>query len=461
MISEKNQKETLELLEYFLDFIDENDKDMLFECYYNLGLVQIKNEDCEDYTNIIKNFKKASEYASTKKLGVSLHYLALSISFVIQKLESIKESEDKITKYITEAIKAYSKSINLSYNGDDRYSLEDILRLLTLVFKYAHIKEVEEILNESFKVISVDSWIRVIPQLIARVNSNQKTINNLIQDILSKTVQVHPQALIFPLTVSSKSTDKTRKSTAEKILNQMRNNYSKIVDEAMCISKEFIRIAILWSEVWFEALENAYQSYSNDEFNQMYETLYPLHIMVENPTTSNELEFKYLYGGLLETAFEYLKKYKSENNKNYLNSCWEIYYKVSNSIQEEIERLSKINLKYTSPFLFKTKNLSIAIPGSYKPHMKEIITIEHFDDEVEVLTTKQKPRKLKIVGSDGKKYNFLLKGHEDLRLDERVMQLLDLINNLLSSNPETTKKDLLITKYEVIVLSSNVGLLGK
>jgi FKBP12-rapamycin complex-associated protein len=39
------------------------------------------------------------------------------------------------------------------------------------------------------------------------------------------------------------------------------------------------------------------------------------------------------------------------------------------------------------------------------------------------------------------------------------MQLLDLINNLLNSNAETTKKDLLITKYDVIVLSSNVGLL--
>jgi FKBP12-rapamycin complex-associated protein len=78
---------------------------------------------------------------------------------------------------------------------------------------------------------------------------------------------------------------------------------------------------------------------------------------------------------------------------------------------------------------------------------------------VEVLTTKQKPRRLKIFGSDGKEYNFLLKGHEDLRLDERIMQLLDLVNNLLSTNSETKKKDLTITRYEVIVLSSNVGLL--
>ena len=40
----------------------------------------------------------------------------------------------------------------------------------------------------------------------------------------------------------------------------------------------------------------------------------------------------------------------------------------------------------------------------------------------QVITSKQRPRKLTIVGGDGRKYMFLLKGHEDLRQDERVMQ---------------------------------------
>jgi hypothetical protein len=45
-----------------------------------------------------------------------------------------------------------------------------------------------------------------------------------------------------------------RKSIAEKILNQMRIKDSALVEEALCISKEFIRIAIFWNETWFEAL---------------------------------------------------------------------------------------------------------------------------------------------------------------------------------------------------------------
>lgn len=32
-----------------------------------------------------------------------------------------------------------------------------------------------------------------------------------------------------------------------------------------------------------------------------------------------------------------------------------------------------------------------------------------------VLASKQRPRRLSMLGSDGKEYMFLLKGHEDLR----------------------------------------------
>lgn len=37
---------------------------------------------------------------------------------------------------------------------------------------------------------------------------------------------------------------------------------------------------------------------------------------------------------------------------------------------------------------------------------------------------------------------FLLKGHEDLRQDERVMQLFGLVNTLLTNDPETFKRHL-------------------
>lgn len=59
-----------------------------------------------------------------------------------------------------------------------------------------------------------------------------------------------------------------------------------------------------------------------------------------------------------------------------------------------------------------------------------VVTIASFARQLVVITSKQRPRKLTIHGSDGDDYAFLLKGHEDLRQDERVMQVFPLYHYL-------------------------------
>lgn len=55
---------------------------------------------------------------------------------------------------------------------------------------------------------------------------------------------------------------------------------------------------------------------------------------------------------------------------------------------------------------------------------------------------------------------MLIKGHEDLRQDERVMQLFGLVNTLLSADQECAKRHLSIQQYSVTPLSPGAGLLG-
>lgn len=47
-----------------------------------------------------------------------------------------------------------------------------------------------------------------------------------------------------------------------------------------------------------------------------------------------------------------------------------------------------------------------------------------------------------FTGSNGHEFVFLLKGHEDLRQDERVMQLFGLVNTLLANDPTSLRKNL-------------------
>lgn len=97
--------------------------------------------------------------------------------------------------------------------------------------------------------------------------------------------------------------------------------------------------------------------------------------------------------------------------------------------------------------------------GTYQSG-RPIIRISSFATKLTVIASKQRPRRLSLKGSDGRDYQYVLKGHEDLRQDERVMQLFSLVNTLLSVDTNSFKRRLHIQRYPVIPLAPNAGLLG-
>ena len=121
--------------------------------------------------------------------------------------------------------------------------------------------------------------------------------------------------------------------------------------------------------------------------------------------------------------------------------------------------MNVLELQHVSPKLLEARDLELAVPGTYQPGVA-VVRIRSFSGVMSVITSKQRPRKLTILGSDGTEHAFLLKGHEDLRQDERVMQLFGLVNTLLGGDRATALKDLAIQRYSVVPLSPNSGLIS-
>jgi len=57
--------------------------------------------------------------------------------------------------------------------------------------------------------------------------------------------------------VATKSQDVSRRDAAESILQKMQEHSSDLVKQAIMVSEELIRVAILWHEQWHEGLEDA------------------------------------------------------------------------------------------------------------------------------------------------------------------------------------------------------------
>jgi FKBP12-rapamycin complex-associated protein len=68
-------------------------------------------------------------------------------------------------------------------------------------------------------------------QIIARIQTPSANIRRNINNLLTEVGKHHPQALIYPLTVASKSTSASRMSAAVIIMDRMREHSATIVEQ--------------------------------------------------------------------------------------------------------------------------------------------------------------------------------------------------------------------------------------
>ncbi|CAN0880168.1 Serine/threonine-protein kinase TOR [Linum grandiflorum] len=219
----------------------------------------------------------------------------------------------------------------------------------------------------------------------------------------AKGVDDSLQALMYPLLVACKSISNLRRAAAQEVVDKVRQHSGVLVDQAQLVSKELIRVAILWQEMWHEGLEEASRLFFGEHnIEGMLKVLEPLHEMLEEGVMREKTTIK-------ERAF--IEAYRHE-----LVEAWDCCMNYKRTLKEAELTQS------ASPDLVQCRDLELAVPGTYQADAP-VVTIASFAPQLAIIQSKQRPRKLTILGSDGKDYAFLLKGHEDLRQDERVMQI--------------------------------------
>jgi len=438
---------------------------LLARCYLKQGDWQTKQHDgdwgSERVQDVLQSYYSATRYNET--WYKAWHAWALANFEVVNYMASNADRDSPdvpreiISEHVVPAIRGFFKSIALSSSS----SLQDILRLLTLWFAHGKHQEVTHSVTQGITSVSIDTWLEVIPQLIARINQPNKIVRDAIHNLLVDVGRAHPQALVYPLTVSIKSDAGNRSRFATRIMEAMRQHSPELVEQAGLVSHELIRIAVLWHEQWHEGLEEASRLYFGDHNIQgMLATLEPLHEMLrKGPDTLREMSFIQSFGRDLAEAKDWCEAYKSNQEIGDLNQAWDLYYGVFKRIARQLPQLMSLELQYVSPELKNAHGLKLAVPGTYQSG-KPVVHIQSFDPVATVISSKQRPRKLALRGDDGNKYDYLLKGHEDIRQDERVMQLFGLVNTLLATDPECLKRHLNIQRYAAIPLSTQSGLLG-
>ncbi|KDN41769.1 putative TOR1-1-phosphatidylinositol 3-kinase [Tilletiaria anomala UBC 951] len=433
---------------------------LLARCYFKQGEWQaVLKEDwvTDDTCDVIDSYRHATEL--DRNWYKAWHAWALANFDVISHHERKGDAAQLMAASIVPAVQGFFRSIALARGN----ALQDTLRLLTLWFKYGYQDHVSDAVSEGFSSVIVDTWLEVIPQIIARINAPSQKVRRLIHILLSDVGAAHPQALVYPLTVAAKSPSHARIQAAMGVMDNIREHSPLLVEQALLVSNELIRVAILWHELWHEGLEEASRLYwTEHNIDAMFATLEPLHDMLEKgPETLRETSFAQAHGRDLAEARECGRRYRQYGDINDLHQAWELYYHVFKRISKQLPATNSVqlDLQYVSPKLLALRDLELAAPGTYESG-QPIVRITNFEQIVLVISSKQRPRRVKMRGSDGRTYQYLLKGHEDLRQDERVMQLFGLVNTLLSIDSESYKRRIGIRRFSVIPLSPNTGMIG-
>ena len=97
--------------------------------------------------------------------------------------------------------------------------------------------------------------------------------------------------------------------------------------------------------------------------------------------------------------------------------------------------------------------------SSFNPFPHQLAKISRFRDKIVLMASKQRPKRITIVGNDGVDYMWLCKREDDLRKDQRLLDVMALVNKLLRRDGEAWRRRLAIRTYAVIPMSHETGII--
>ncbi|KAL7620953.1 serine/threonine-protein kinase M1 [Parahypoxylon ruwenzoriense] len=369
----------------------------------------------EHYRNVPKN------YGTWEK---GHYYLGRHYKKVLESEKALKP-DDQSDEYLTgETAKLVIENYIRSLHYGTKYLYQTLPRVLTLWLElgaqvdkapegkvslsrelyHRRKTQLDSLHKYLFKCIQrLPAYIfyTTLPQLVARIAHPNGEVFILLEEIISRVVEAYPRQAIWSLfaIMTSRQATSERRARGQQILQKLRSR-SKKVESGSYDMKSLLRMGEKLADQLLMACNNGdFQS---------------------NRTTVASIT----------------------RDLNFNHKCTPCPLVVP------VEAC----LTATLPTL--TDNVK-----KHKAFSRDVIMIQSFLDEVLVLGSLAKPRKLTARGSNGVNYGLLIKPKDDLRTDQRLMEFNSMINRSLKRDAESSKRQLYIKTYAVTPLNEECGII--
>ncbi|CAJ0548046.1 Ff.00g048000.m01.CDS01 [Fusarium sp. VM40] len=351
------------------------------------------------------------------------YYLGRHYKKIFEAEKPLK-ADDQSDNYITgEVARLVIENYVRSLNSGTKYLYQTLPRILTLwldlgaqvdkapegkasLSRELHRRRVEQLnllhsfLDKYIHRLPAYIFYTALPQIVARIAHPNPNVFDRLTHIIVKVVEAHPrQALWSLIGIMTTRQVSERKARGTQILQTLRN-ISKKVDGSSTDFKHLLRMGEKLAEQLLLACQNG--DFRGNK--------------TVHASLSRDLRFHH--------------------------KCTPCPLVVP------VESSLTATLPAVSEFVKKHKAFS-----------RDVVTIDSFLDDVLVLSSLAKPRRLTARGSDGKNYMLLIKPKDDLRTDQRLMEFNGLINRSLKRDAESSRRQLYIRTYAVTPLNEECGII--
>uniref|UniRef100_F7DR67 DNA-dependent protein kinase catalytic subunit n=1 Tax=Monodelphis domestica TaxID=13616 RepID=F7DR67_MONDO len=309
-------------------------------------------------------------------------------------------------------------------------------RLLQILERYP--EETLDLMTKEMSSIPCWQFIGWISQMMALLDKDEAVA---VQHTVAEIADNYPQAIIYPFMISSENYSFKDTSAGHKKKEFVSRIKSKL-DQGGVV-QDFINA--------LEQLSNPellFKDWTDDESTQI--------------PGLGAFRKKFILG--MYTYGKEFDKHFGKRGSKLLTMKYSDFNNIAVCLLNKMKEESKPpgeSLKSAQPWdeaTSKVEFLRNELEGQYdgkgKPLPEYHAKITGFDERVKVMASIRKPKRIIIRGNDEREYPFLVKGGEDLRQDQRIEQLFEVMNIILSQDAACSQRNMRLKTYHVIPMTT-------
>lgn len=360
------------------------------------------------------------------------------------------DNDINYASFASAAVEGFSMLIKLT--GP---SLHFLCQLSAIFFSYGDTLSNFEEIAYDLKRMDPSSVIQIIPQLMVQFDHPSEEVRKVVYEIIRIFSLKHFQALTMPFCLL-KATTTSSKALLD-FIDQLSHDHPVLMRDAEEFTKGLIQIAVTPIEEVIQLFERVTHL---SEIDAPQEEIIPL-FKKANSIIKGQKHSQFVTRIFNDVKIKNFVKNLSPLPTSSAEICRlaNMAISIKKFLDMKIENMSTMDIAEMNFSLASASSFSLVVPGFYSVD-KEPVTIHSIIHILKIIPSAKRPRKLRIIGSDGKTYKYLLKGREDLRLDQRVMQLFSLTNSILHDDKFGVERHLHIRQVPIVPIATNAGLIA-